>query len=93
LFYYDEHGAMILYDKMLMLSNITSTTNASVKFISASFNQNTWEVIHVSAVYKPLEMQIAYFISILKTILKKIPIDCPTIVIGDFNVNMLTNTS
>jgi len=38
-------------------------------------------------------MQLFYFISILETILEKIPIDYPTIVIGDFNVNMLTNTS
>jgi len=34
-----------------------------------------------------------YFISILETILAKIPIDCPIVVVGDFNVNMLTNTS
>jgi len=38
-------------------------------------------------------MQLFYFISILETILEKNPIDYPTIVIGDFNVNMLTNTS
>ncbi len=38
-------------------------------------------------------MQISYFISILETILAKIPIDCPTIMIRDFNVNMLTNMS
>jgi hypothetical protein len=38
-------------------------------------------------------MQISYFISILKTNLEKIPIDCPIIVIGDFNVDMLTNIS
>ncbi len=38
-------------------------------------------------------MQLFYFISIFKTILEKIPIDYPSIVIGDFNVDMLTNTS
>jgi len=38
-------------------------------------------------------MKISYLISILETILAKIPIDCPIVVIGDFNVNMLTNTS
>jgi hypothetical protein len=38
-------------------------------------------------------MQLFYFISILETILEKIPIDYPIIVIGDFHVNMLTNTS
>ncbi len=63
---HNEHGTMIPYDKMIILSNTTSTTNASAKFIFASFNQNTWEVIHVIAIYKPPKMQISYFISIKK---------------------------
>jgi len=63
---------MIFYDKMVLLSNTISTTNVDVKFIFATFNQNTREVMHVIAIYKPLQMHISYFISILKTILKNI---------------------
>jgi hypothetical protein len=33
-----------------------------------------------------------FFISILENIVTKIPTNCPTIIIKDFNINMLTNT-
>jgi nucleoside diphosphate kinase len=55
---------MILYDKMRILSNTTSTTNGNEKIIYASFNKNTREVIHGIAIYKPPKMKISYFISI-----------------------------
>jgi hypothetical protein len=63
--FYNEHGTMVFYDKMFILSNTTSTINVSTKFISTSFNQYTQEAIHVIAIYKPPKMQISYFISIL----------------------------
>ncbi len=47
-----------------LLSNTISTTNIDVKFIFATFNQNTWKVMHVIAIYKPLKMHISYSISI-----------------------------
>jgi hypothetical protein len=68
---YNEHGTMILYDKMFILSNTTSTRNADAEFIYAGFNQNTREVIHVITIYKPPKMRISYFISILKKIWKR----------------------
>ncbi len=37
-------------------------------------------------------MNVIFFISIFKNIVTKIPTNCPTIIIGDFNINMLTNT-
>ncbi len=37
-------------------------------------------------------MQVPYFISILKTILQKLSMDCPTIIIKDFNIDMVKNT-
>jgi hypothetical protein len=55
---------MILYDKLVLLSNTTSIRNVGAYFISINFNQNTQEVIHVVAIYKPSKMQIYYFISI-----------------------------
>jgi len=45
--------------------------------------------MHIIAIHKPPKMQIFSFISILKKILQKITTSCPTIVIGDFNINML----
>jgi hypothetical protein len=58
-----------------------------------TFNHNTWKVIHIVTIYKSPKMQTCYFISLFKTILKKIPIHCRTIVIGNFNVDTLINTS
>jgi hypothetical protein len=49
--------------------------------------------MHVIAIYKPLKMHISYFISILKTILKKNPVDYPIVMIGDINVDMFTSMS
>jgi hypothetical protein len=38
------------------------------------------------------KIQAPYFVFIFKTIFQKVPMDCPTITIRDFNINMLTNT-
>ncbi len=37
-------------------------------------------------------MNTKFFISILKNIVTKISTNCPTIIIGDFNINMLAYT-
>jgi hypothetical protein len=84
---------MIYYDEMVLLSNIISTTNVNVEFIIATFNQNTWEVMHVIAIYKPLKMYISYVISIFKNILKNNSHWLSNVMIRNFNVNMLTSTS
>lgn len=84
---------MIYYDEMVLLSNTISATNVDVKFIFATFNQNTWEVMHVITIYKPLKMHVSYLISILETILKNNSHWLSNVMIGDFNVNMLTSTS
>jgi hypothetical protein len=49
--------------------------------------------VHIIAIYKPPKMQISYFTSILETTLKKIPINCPIIIVGGFNIEMLTKPS
>jgi len=49
--------------------------------------------MHVIAIHKPLKMNISYSISILETILKKIPVDYPIVIIGDINVGMFTSMS
>lgn len=59
--------------------------------LSQPFSKNKREAIHVIAIYKPPKMQVAYFLSNLKTILQKMPMDYQTIIIGDFNRYILTN--
>jgi hypothetical protein len=55
------------------------------------FNENTQQALYIIAIYKPPQMNAIFFISILENIITKIPTNFPTIIIGDFNINMLTN--
>jgi hypothetical protein len=38
---YDQHGTIMFYDNIMVLSQTTSTTNSGVEFITTSFNKNT----------------------------------------------------
>ncbi len=51
----------------------------------------TCEALHVITIYKPPKMAIDQFKSTFKTILQKMLLNIPTIIIGDFNVNMFIN--
>ncbi len=83
----------MFYDNTMFLSQTTSTTNSIAEFITTSFNKNTRENLYIIVVYKPPKMKILYSNSILETILKDMPKDYPTILVGDFNINMLKYTS
>jgi hypothetical protein len=83
---------MILYDTNMFISHTFSKTNSSIEFFIDLFNENTRQAIYIIAIYKPPQMKAIFFISIIKNIITKIPTNCPTIIIGDFNINMLTNT-
>jgi hypothetical protein len=56
------------------------------------FSTKTHKKNIIIAIYKPPQMQTNNFISILETTLKKIPTNCPTIIVGDFNIDMLIDT-
>ncbi len=90
LFCYNEHGIMIFYDETICLLDTTSITN---NLLLQLLIKNTQDIVHIIAIYKPPKMQISYFTSILETTLKKIPINCPIIIVGGFNIEMLTKPS
>ncbi len=83
---------MMFYDNTLFLSQTTSTTNSGVEFIITSLNKNTQEALYIIIVYKPPKMKIIYSNSILETILKDMPKDYPTILVGVFKIGMLKKT-
>jgi len=83
---------MILFDTNTFVSHTFSKTNSTAKFLIALFNENTWQALHIIAIYKPSQMNSIFFISILKNIVTKIPTNCPIKIIRDFKINMLTNT-
>jgi hypothetical protein len=69
-------------------------TNLGVKLILATFNKDKWEALHVIVVstLPKNASQLFYFYSKHYT-KKKTLTNCPTLIIGDFNIHMLTNTS
>ncbi len=66
--------------------------NSNVEFPIVFFNEITQHAFHIIATYKPPQMNTNFFFSILENIVTKIPTNSPTIIIGNFNINMLTNT-
>jgi hypothetical protein len=80
---------MILYDTNMFISHTFKKKHSSTKFLISLFNENTQKVIYIIEIYKLLQMNTKNFISIFKNIIPKIPTNCPTIIIGDFNINML----
>jgi hypothetical protein len=66
---YDQHGTIMFYDNIMVLSQTTSTTNLGVEFIT-TFNKNMRKTLYIITIFKPPKMKIIYFNSILETILK-----------------------
>ncbi len=77
-------------DTNMFLSHTFSKTNSSVEFLIVFFNENTQQLLYIIVIYKPPQMNVNFFISILEKM--KILTKCPTMIIEDFNINMLTNT-
>jgi len=86
---YDEHGTMVLYDDNVSLTKITTITNYGVEFITAFFYDNTGQALYIIAIYKPLQMQMSHFNSILENIVQKMLSHCPTEIIGNLNIDFL----
>jgi endonuclease/exonuclease/phosphatase family metal-dependent hydrolase len=65
----------------------------AVKFITTIFNTNRRKVIHVIAIYKPSTLFFSTFINQLQKPLDVMPTYCPTIIMGDFNIDMFDQNS
>jgi len=64
-----------------------------VKFITTTFNINRRKVIHVMAIYKPSKLLFPTFINQLQKPLDVMSTYCPTIIMGDFNIDMFDQNS
>jgi hypothetical protein len=78
---------MILYDDNVSLTDNTTMIHSRVEFITTFFNNNTSDALYVIAIYKPPKMQLSCFNSMFE----KMSSNCPIVIIGDFNINLLTN--
>jgi hypothetical protein len=90
---YARNGTMVIYDKFKTLSSHETFTILGVEFITSTFNTNTKKVIHVIAMYKSSTSLFSTFINQLQKLLDVMPTYCPTIIMGDFNIDMFDQNS
>jgi hypothetical protein len=88
-----RNGTMIIYDNFTSLSSHKTFTSLRTKYIVVTFNANTRMVIHIITIYKPLTLSLLVFIIHLQKFLDLMPISCPMIIIGNFNIDMLDQNS
>jgi len=83
-------GTMLLYNKHINLYSTNTKIFLDLEIIIVTFNNLSWHAIHVIAIYKPFKLPLTHFFNALKQTMLILQ-NCPTIVLGDFNVNMLDN--
>ncbi len=84
---------MIMYDNFTTLSSHENFTSLGVEYIAATFNANTRKAIHIVAIYKPSTLSLSMFILHLQKFFDLMPISCPTIIIGNFDIDMFDQNS
>jgi hypothetical protein len=83
-----QNGSMIIYDNFTTLSLDETFTFLGAKYIVATLNANTRKAIHIIAIYKISTLSLSMFLIHLQFFLDLMPISCPMIIIGDFNIDM-----
>ncbi len=75
------------------LSSHETFTILRIEFITTTFNTTTIKVVHVIAIYKPSTLLFSTFINQLQKRLDVMPTFCPTVIMGDFNIDMFDENS
>jgi len=70
----------------------TKTCNRS-EFIATSFNLGTRNAIYVITLYRSHSTKITKFLEILENLINDAPIECPIIILGDFNVDLSNHST
>jgi hypothetical protein len=82
-----------MYDNFTTLSSHENFTSLGVEYIAATFNANTRKAIHIIAIYIPSTLSLSMFIIHLQKFLDLMPISCPMIIVGNFNIDMFDQNS
>jgi hypothetical protein len=82
-----QNGTMIIYDNFTTLSSDEAFTSLGAKYIAATFNANTRKAIHIISICIPSTLSLSMFIIHVQKFLDLMPISCPMIIIGDFNID------
>jgi endonuclease/exonuclease/phosphatase family metal-dependent hydrolase len=88
---YGSIGTMLLYNKHINLYSTNTKIYLGLEIIIVTFNNQSQHAIHVIVIHKPFTLPLTHFFNALKQTMLILPQNCPTIVLGDFNVNMLDN--
>ncbi len=83
-----QNGTMIIYDNFTTLSSHKTFTSFGVEYIVATLNANTRRAIHIIEIYTLSRLSLLMFVIHLQIFLDLMPISCPMIIIGDFNIDM-----
>jgi hypothetical protein len=82
----DRNGTMIIYNNFTTLSSHETFTFLGVEYSTTTFNAKTRKAIHIIAIYIPSTLSLSMLIIHLQKFLDLMPISCPTIIIGNFNI-------
>jgi hypothetical protein len=77
---------------MICASYQTRVNNGS-EFIVASFNLGTRNAIYVITVYRAHSTKITLFLENLDQLIIEAPIECPIVILGDFNIDVFRDTT
>jgi hypothetical protein len=86
---YHSHGTIMLFRKDMTLFESRTSMDSGAEFIKGFFNDSTSRALNIITTYKPPKLQLSHYLILLKDILETMPINCPTFVLGDLNVDML----
>jgi hypothetical protein len=87
-----RNGTMIIYHNFTTISSHETFTSLGVEYVAITFNANIRKAIHIIAIYKST-LSLSMFIIHLQKFLDLMPISCPMIIIGDFNIDMFDQNS
>ena len=85
---YGGYGILMLYEHHINCASFyTMNCNVS-ELTTASFNLGTRNAIYVIIVYRAHSTNITLFVDHLHELVHKVPLECPIIILSDFNVDI-----
>jgi hypothetical protein len=88
-----QNCTMIIHDNFITLSSDKTFTSSRVEYIVTTFNANKRKASHIIKIYKTFNIILVGVHIRFQKFLDLMQISCPTIIIDDFNTNMLGQNS
>jgi exonuclease III len=90
---YDKHGILMMYERQMICASYQTRVNNGSEFIATSFNLGTHNAIYVITVYRAHSTKITLFLENLDQLIIEVPIECPIVILGDFNIDVSKDTT